>query len=653
MGLCRGRHLLAAALALAGCAPAEEPAPDAPPPATTACAVGETTSDAGCVPPGIHACAPGFVADAPGSCAPVLAATCPDGTFAVPGESSCNEVAPCPDAIYGDAPADAIHVDGAYAGTSDGSAAQPFTHIQAAIDAAAPGATVAIAAGSYAEDLVLGDKPVVLHGRCPRLVEVVGSGAGTAAIFVRAGAHGTVVRNLAVTGARYGVATSGANDVVLERLWIHHAGERGVAVEDALGPGSVTLRRSLVESNEDIGVSVFGATLTIVESAVRETLEGRGYGRGVAARHGATLAISASVIEDNLDHGLRVSGSSATVDTTVIRRTLPSYAGFGGGVSVAVDADTLLPSTAVLQDVVVTQNQLYGVIAEGSHLELVRAVVTETQPQAAALDFGVGVQVQSTGGAMPADARIEESFIARNHYAGVAAAGATVALATSVVRDQIPEPKSGEYGRGLLLFTDVAGAPTSATVTACVFEGNHEAAVFGQGVSLTLDNVAIRDTHPLDGMHGRAIDMQSNGPLEPSELHARRLFISGSHDVGILIEGTTASVEDAEIHDTLPQIDGRFGDAIEVVTFPDLPAAEATFTAVRAFDSGRVGLVTFGALARVKDSQFVCNAIDLHGEAVGAAPFVLEDLGGNRCGCGEESPECQLIGGELEPPQPL
>ena len=50
--------------------------------------------------------------------------------------------------------------------------------------AAAAGATIAVAAGSYAEDVVIQGKSVRLFGRCPALVEVTGAGVELAAIQV-------------------------------------------------------------------------------------------------------------------------------------------------------------------------------------------------------------------------------------------------------------------------------------------------------------------------------------------------------------------------------------------------------------------------------------------------------------------------------------
>lgn len=62
-----------------------------------------------------------------------------------------------------------VYVDDAYAGgANDGSESRPWTTIQQAIDAAADGAVIAIAEGSYVADVEIDNKRVRLWGRCRR-----------------------------------------------------------------------------------------------------------------------------------------------------------------------------------------------------------------------------------------------------------------------------------------------------------------------------------------------------------------------------------------------------------------------------------------------------------------------------------------------------
>src|SRR6185295_6655525 len=102
----------------------------------------------------------------------------------------------CGSGTWGDIAVDAStqHVDQGYTGgASDGTAAHPWTSIKEAIQAAPKDGLVAIAAGTYAEDVEIYDRPVRLVGRCPAMVEVAGAGVNFASLTVYDGADGSVV----------------------------------------------------------------------------------------------------------------------------------------------------------------------------------------------------------------------------------------------------------------------------------------------------------------------------------------------------------------------------------------------------------------------------------------------------------------------------
>ena len=137
------------------------------------------------------------------------------------------ELIDCGDAPWGAIPVEpnTVYVDASYAlGDSDGSPGKPWSTLAAAISAAEPGAIVAVAAGTYTADVVITGKPVRLWGRCPTLVTLVGSNPDGAAVSVDAGAAGSEIRGIAVTGAGIGIAITG--DVLLDAV---RSGDRSVA----------------------------------------------------------------------------------------------------------------------------------------------------------------------------------------------------------------------------------------------------------------------------------------------------------------------------------------------------------------------------------------------------------------------------------------
>jgi len=253
------------------------------------CAPAEWLRDDGvCVPAGVPSdgCGVGFVHDGDRGCDPVLPAeACAPGFMAVPGETSCHEIAPCANGKWGDIPVEpnTEYVDASYAGLdSDGTALKPWTTIQDGVDAAASGAIVAIAAGSYVEDVTVLGKTLRVWGVCPALVEVVGTGNKPIAMAVFNGSHDSEVRALAVRGARIGMGVTGSLDVLFERVWVHDTIDDGFTAQDVNGPASTTVRASLFESTN--GLSIAGADVTIEASVVRDGQPtALGSGRGVAA----------------------------------------------------------------------------------------------------------------------------------------------------------------------------------------------------------------------------------------------------------------------------------------------------------------------------------------------------------------------------------
>src|SRR5262249_40850877 len=152
--------------------------------------------------------------------------------------------ASCGDGKWGDIPAESAtqFVDASYPNAdSNGSMTRPWVTIQAAIAAAPPYGVVAIAAGSYPENISVTGKAVRLWGRCPQMVEL------GAISVIGAGASKTEIHDIAASTTGAVVTITGATDVALEELWIHGSADRGIRSDDSGGPTALVLRKSLVE----------------------------------------------------------------------------------------------------------------------------------------------------------------------------------------------------------------------------------------------------------------------------------------------------------------------------------------------------------------------------------------------------------------------
>lgn len=240
------------------------------------------------------------------------------------------------------APAAEIYVDaGSLAGAQTGSPQSPFRTVQAAIDAAAAGDEIRIAAGTYVENLRVDGKAVRLLGGYAS--DGARNPAGNPTTL--RGAGGDAVINLISSDSTIdGFRITGGTGSIEELPYGYHGG--GIYSRD----GSPTISNNIIEGNDvrrsDVpsdyhfggGVHVSNAaTATIVNNVIRGNFAGRGGGMSVVNTEAAT--IQGNIVEHNVavgDHGggLFIAVVNARITQNVIRsnevgREL-TY-GWGGG----------------------------------------------------------------------------------------------------------------------------------------------------------------------------------------------------------------------------------------------------------------------------------------------------------------------------------
>jgi len=653
---------LVLSLVLVACsAPAED---DEPPPAST-CAPGELVSADGCIAPGIapELCAEGFEPDGARGCVAVLPSmACGFGEMAVPGETACGPVAPCARGRWGDIPRDPLtqHVDLAYAGVdSDGSEERPYKSIQDAIDAATPGATIAVADGVYIEGLSIAGKAVLLRGRCPATVEVRGTTGP--AIDVRAGADGTAISGLAVTGQKRGLWIDGAS-VELEGLWIHDTLEPGIIAGNSQ-PASVSLRRSLIEQTAGAGVVVGGVELTIEQSVLRSAPTGAGGpGIGIYALRSqamltpAQLTVRGSLIENNDNAGIVMTCANATIEGSVVRDNRAAGADVGGGI-VAGRCSEDLASSLRVSGSIVERNTQDGVTSLGVDTEIDTTVIRDVWFTE---NNGIGLLVMPDPYTLRiATVSLTRSLVERSFTAGASAQGGTLMIESAIVRDTQPSPITG-VGDGVLARPGWSGEPGSATLRGTILQRNHAAGAFALGADMSLERVWIDETRassPFAGGWGVAGSYLPDN-LIPAQLSLVDSVVTQSAGFGVLVVSSQASIAGTRVAETGPSLDNRFGDGILVVTgegVPEAPRPNATITGSVIEASARAGLANFGADIVFEKTTWSCNAIHLNGESDFFSSehhtFSFDDRGGNSCGCGDSTGGCSVVSSQLDPPQ--
>jgi hypothetical protein len=479
---------------------AEETEPPLPPPPSGPCAAGELELSSGCVPAGVDACADGFESDGRAGCRPILPAEpCPAGQVAELGETACRPVADCGQDKWGNIPVDGIteYVDASYAGgDSDGSAAKPWTTIQAGVSAAQPNAIVAIAEGSYTEDVDTAGHAVKIWGRCPDLVEVVGqSQAG--AINLEGGAANSEVRGLAVRGPQSAIVVSGALNARIEEVWVHHAFKAGIVSISVFGESSTTVAHSLIEQVVDYGIFVIGTPATVEGVVVRDVFpladgtRGHGIGMDLDEEPGtrAAVTIRRSLVERAAGWGILTARSDSTLTGVLVRDPTPDPASELGGICL-VSYPVNTPgqrATTVVSGSVLERCRMSSMIISGSDLEMDTTVVRDTAPQASTSLYGMGMFIQRDLDTMePSTAVIRRSLVERSLGTGIYLRDSEATLEGVLARETTGQLSGNMIGDGFII--DASTGPASAVVHGSRFEANTRAGLAWVGAHLDLSS---------------------------------------------------------------------------------------------------------------------------------------------------------------------
>ncbi len=241
----------------------------------------------------------------PGACRPLLGTdlVCPKGFLPKAGTGDALPDCTADPVDCGDDPfggvaegAGAVFVSAAFDGTALGTRAAPYKSLAEAIETAPAGATVAIAAGTYAGGLVVG-KPLKLLGRCAAMVHIKAQPTDSA-LVVKAGADGTSVQGIRMTGGHESLYVSLAQNVELHRVWVESALLAGVVLTAGASVNvsdSVVARTVGDKSDVDAGAGVVAIDAVVQMKRVRVT---RSRGVGLELSGGAKVSVQDCVIDE-------------------------------------------------------------------------------------------------------------------------------------------------------------------------------------------------------------------------------------------------------------------------------------------------------------------------------------------------------------------
>lgn len=556
------------------------------------CVAGEVLSDNGeCRPAGIppEMCGEGFEPDGRLGCSPILPdPPCEKGKMAIPGDLNCHDLADCGAGPWGNVPVDrpgTQFVNGAYLGTSDGSQERPWTTVQAGIDAVDPlekGAIVAVAAGSYPENVFIIDKSVQVWGRCPELTEVAGIDTEApidAAFAVGPGSDETEVHSLAIRGPDIGFTTSGSKDIRLEAVWVHDTGRTGILVEStALGETVVNIHRSLVEDVHFTGVHALGGEAHIEETVVRRTVpmkEHPGVGIGISAEInegdplGATLTIKRSFVEDAVGAGVRLLGSNGEIESTLIQDTREGDTlEVGNGEGLLMGSTGARRSDARISKSVVRRNQTSAVGVYGSDAKISATVLREVRSGSIPDYLGAGIVAQALPWAAGRSTlNVDSSLIDETRTAAILIAGSTGCIEGTLIRNSRAQalPKDGgdgAFGYGMQITDDdsIEGhkEPGKANVRATTVLDSARAGVFIGSRHVYLDGVRVGHSAGSPPPVGNSVGILIRPPLpenaEAGGPEVRASILEHNRGAGILLLSVDALIQGTVVRDTEPAL---------------------------------------------------------------------------------------------------
>jgi len=547
----------------------------------------------------VSACAKGFVHDGKGGCSATLPrAACAEGSIALPGMTACEPLLDCGTGTFG-AIADSsstLHVDGAYVGgASDGSRGKPFTRIADAMARAADGSIVAVAAGTYEEDVVLA-KSIQLIGRCPSLVTIKGVSAGErdGAVLMTAGAK---VRGVSITGPASGLIIDAAANAIVESVRVHGSSiTTGIWIRK--GATAASLDRVLVDNVKNYGILVSGSSARIVGAHVHDVREDVS---AAALRVNpdpisyapAEATVLGSLIEKNDYTNVQTVSAKLTIEGSVIRDGVPTLGEWGVGAMVTHFAASKIVGELTVRKSVVEGNTYMGLLARDGRLIVEDTVVRDTAIEPKEKIYGRGIVAQGASGKRT-QLTVKNSLVERNQETGIDVNGDAVArVETTIVRETRANGGTGtgifgevlsknapelSIDRCLLRDNPHAGviASGAATITGSRFEGNGIFSIAARGGQVSLLRSLVHDSRPsqtgLDGQ-GLYAFFDTARRLAPA-ITIEDSAIVKSVKAAVVVIGGALTVRRSVVRDVAveaPTGASGFGIAVER-DHPDLPA---------------------------------------------------------------------------------
>lgn len=243
-------------------------------------------------------------------------------------------------------------------------------------------------------------------------------------------------------------------------------------------------------------------------------------GRGVASQfdagagNPASLTIRGSVVDGTDELGIGAFGSELVVEGTSVIHTRPLVGKFGRGIAVQVHLDSGVRSQATLRESVVSDSVEVGVFVSGSSLVMEGVAVHDVSETALGIN-GMGLSLNHDlyfGHA--ADVAVTDSVVRDCVSAGVGTAGASLTLLHTLIERISEAPDlGGTFGDGVVAINHLGTTPNVVihdSRVAGVDRGG--VAVFGARVDLSSARIECAEIDlPTSTLNGYEADLRDLG----------------------------------------------------------------------------------------------------------------------------------------------
>lgn len=414
--------------------------------------------------------------------------------------------------------ADAVFVDAAFDGSDQiGTADQPYTGIQDAVDAASDGAIVAVAAGTYTGAVTIG-KPLSLEGRCAREAIIEG------------GVSVADTGDVAVRGFTISMGDPGIGAVNVQPIDQEYGLEiRFVLLTQSVGAG-------ILMDNSVVDVLDSDVFMTTAAGANLDQL-----GSGVIILNGSIFDIANSIVQMSGFQGIDITDafglpsaistasdarSSGTIRDSEVRGNM------AGGVRMRTELPPLLPppegEVITISAVTIADNLGDGIAARSSRLDVVGSIVRNNE--------GHGVVTKATS-----------VTVAGNELEGQPASGIGVYLvdsSSSITANSV----SGFDGGGIAI-TGNDGAD-AALVFGNTLTTNADAGI----LLVNVDDATVEGNEVSGTVGARTPDQSGHGiwvvgdaDSDEATVAVRNNFVHDNAGVGISVENFNHSLDVDEI----------------------------------------------------------------------------------------------------------